>query len=126
MYVAQQFFQIFVFLDKNCPIPPFEQMARSEDFPIEKPRVATGDESHESGEGLYIDLDRHMYMVGHPAIGMEAMPVANECLLNYVFPLIAIFAIDKNGLSTIASQNDMVETARQVEPWSARHRIVSR
>jgi hypothetical protein len=52
---------------------------------------------------------------------METVLVSPQSLIKQGLPSIAIAVLEKNVLSVIAPQDDMIETASDEQPWLSRH-----
>jgi hypothetical protein len=90
-------------------------------LPIEIAGVAAGQESHESGKRFCTDLEGHVNVIGHPAIGMQAVPVADQAILQKALPLVPIITVQKYWLTRIAPQNRVIKAAGNVESWFSRN-----
>jgi hypothetical protein len=90
-------------------------MARTIHLLVCRSRVLASDKSHEPGEREIMALNGHVHVVCHPAIGVNLMLVPFQAICNQSLPTLPIIGIKEYGLTVIASQNDMVQTATDME-----------
>jgi hypothetical protein len=83
--------------------------------------IPEGKVLHDAGEGNVACLDHQMNMVSHEAEGVDAMAETLDTFLQKKKEAGAVFFGEKDILSGIASQNDMVEGAEIMESGFACH-----
>ena len=76
---------------------------------------------HDAGEGNVAYLDHQMNMVSHEAEGVDAMAETLDTFLQKKKEAGAVFFGEKDILSGIASQNDMVDGAGIMKSGFACH-----
>lgn len=118
--VADQLFQVAVPLHQDGSVASLEQMSRSPVLPIDEPGVAAGKDLHEDGEGLCAGLNRHVHVIGHPAIGVQAMLITGQAVSQESLPFAAVFIVEEDGLAAVAAQDNVIEPAGHVNSWLSR------
>jgi hypothetical protein len=115
MYVPDQLFQILFLLDQNCAVPAFKQMSATMSAKIKASRILAGQKRHCLRQRRISRLNRHVYMVGHPAKRVQSMPILAKHPLNDGLPDVAIMMIQKQVLLRISPHNHMVKAAGNVD-----------
>jgi hypothetical protein len=84
-------------------------------------RVAHRDTLHDLCQWRLGNLQKRMQMVRHPAVGVDAGVKPCEHVRDYLVQGDAIFGRAKECLTMIATEDDVVARARDVQPRWSRH-----
>jgi hypothetical protein len=121
VYVAKQRKEVAVYINEFCSVTPFEEVAAGIKLPVARTSVPLGDPLDDCSQRKLTDLHYRMQMIRHPAEGVDANAEAANYIGNDAVQLRSVGGLAEQGLTVIASQNDVVVPARHVQSRSAWH-----
>jgi len=83
--------------------------------------IFAGDKAHETSQRFRAGLHRHINMIGHPAIRVNAMSMPFDGILDKFLPSLAVLLVAEYIQPDVATQYDLIEAAGDVNPGFAWH-----
>jgi hypothetical protein len=120
--VSHELEQVSVVLDQQGVIAPLEQVAVRAERPLEIPCVTRRDPLHRARERHVRYLHEQVQVVRHPAVGVQRRCVTPDGAGDDLIEPLAILGAREDRVLMIATQGDMVVSARHVHSRATRHR----
>jgi hypothetical protein len=109
--VPDQFQQIAIRIHQKGTITSLKDVITRTATALLLPSVAPGNTHHRFPEGNITDLNSHMDMIRHPAVGMDPHSEMINDLGQQRAEAVSILRPEENLLTMIAAQDDVVKLA---------------
>ena len=87
-------------------------------------RIAEGKVLHPSRQACLAALQRQMQVIGHQTKGVDPVAEAAHPVGKQLIEEVPVAGCREHILACVAAQGDVVQTAGDVEPWFAGHRLM--
>jgi hypothetical protein len=92
--------------------------------PVYPTGVSKGQVLDDPGKSDISDLNGQMDMGSHQTESMDPVPITFDPFLEQEKKPGPVFLAEKNLLSTVPAQHDMVQRTRKMNPWFTCHRAI--
>ena len=121
MNITDQFQQIAVAIHQYRFVTPLKKMARSLFTPVDPAGIAEGEILHTTRKRNVPGLQNKMDMVGHAAKSVNAVTEATSSFLQQQEETVMVKISEKDRLTGISPENDMIQSARKMNTWFTCH-----
>jgi hypothetical protein len=119
--ISNEFQQVAFGIYQHSVEPPFEQVPRGRQSRLDRSRIAAGDAQNDSAQRNVGYLQEQMYVIGHPAVGVNSRGEPFNAVGNNRVEQISVGLREEYGPPVIPPQRHMVEPAGYVNTKRARH-----
>ena len=121
VYVTNEFKEVGVGIDQNGFITALEEVADSLLSLIDVSGVSEAEVLDDSGQRDVTDLDGDVDVIGHEAEGMDAVPESFSPIFEECVAVAPVGMTEEDILTTVAAENDMIDSAGIMDTGFASH-----
>ena len=121
--VAYESKQVPVCIDQSGTIASLEKVPGRRYVTLQLAGVTGGEDAHQVAERCVCNFYREVDVIRHPAVGIQAGPIAVEGFGQYRLEAQVVVAIAEYRQAVIASEHGMVQAASDVNATLSRHRM---